>query len=102
MCSEKKFTTDYEMAMLNAIPSVFPDAEIHGCNFHFGACLYRNIEKCGLKIIYDNKTEFYTKMRCLFSQKYLPCNEVKVTFVGLFEANFFFTFESLNFFERDI
>lgn len=41
------FKSDYEMAQINAVKSVFPQAEITGCYRHYNAAIWKNAEKKG-------------------------------------------------------
>ena len=42
-------TVDFERATINIIRKNFPNTSILGCFFHFGQCLWRNIQHCGLQ-----------------------------------------------------
>ena len=47
----KTFITDFELAAIKAIRTVFPDAVIRGCSFHFRQALMRRIQHEGLKCV---------------------------------------------------
>ena len=40
---------DYEQAAIKAIKKNFPEVVINGCYFHFGQCLWRNLQSQGLQ-----------------------------------------------------
>jgi hypothetical protein len=42
-------TIDFERAALNSINEHFPTTAVHGCFFHFGQCLWRNLQSLGLQ-----------------------------------------------------
>ncbi|KAL8585639.1 hypothetical protein ACOMHN_025262 [Nucella lapillus] len=42
-------TIDFERAALNSISEHFPTTAVHGCFFHFGQCLWRNLQSLGLQ-----------------------------------------------------
>ena len=43
---------DYEQAAIKAIKKNFPEVVINGCFFHFGQCLWRNLQSRGLQAWY--------------------------------------------------
>jgi len=46
---------DYETAVHNAAKSVFDRIVIKGCFFHYGQCIWRRVQSCGLQVAYrDN------------------------------------------------
>lgn len=44
----KYFKCDYELAQINAVQSVFPDAQISGCYHHYNDAIWKHAEKKGL------------------------------------------------------
>ncbi|KAE9542452.1 hypothetical protein AGLY_003313 [Aphis glycines] len=53
----KKVNVDFEVAIHNAIHEVRPLSGIRGCRFHLGQSWYRTIQKLGLSMEYEQKTE---------------------------------------------
>lgn len=53
----EQFKLDYEKGMLRAIQENFPQSRVSGCNFHYMQCLYRRVQKYGLKKFYDEDVE---------------------------------------------
>lgn len=49
------FKIDYEVAAINALKSVFPDAHISGCFFHFSKALWKKADDVGLIKVQDGK-----------------------------------------------
>ena len=47
--SPKKFTIDFEAAVITAIQALFPLAEINGCLFHFSQCIWSKVQNLGLR-----------------------------------------------------
>ncbi|XP_076061593.1 uncharacterized protein LOC143037341 [Oratosquilla oratoria] len=47
-------TIDYERAALSSLKACFPNTIIYGCFFHFGQCLWREIQRSGLQTWYSD------------------------------------------------
>ena len=76
-------TIDFEAAMWQAIPLVFPGVTILGCYFHWLQAVWRKAQEFGLKVAYstDNKTNKYIcKLLCL---PYLPAECIYTIFTAL-------------------
>ena len=43
---------DFENASINALRVFFPDADLQGCLFHFGQCVWRKVQALGLQAWY--------------------------------------------------
>ncbi|KHJ40540.1 hypothetical protein D918_09430 [Trichuris suis] len=72
---------DFELANMNAIRSLLPNAEIKGCLFHISQSLWRRISSSGLASSY-NAVESDTR-RCasmLFGLPFVPVEDVVETF----------------------
>lgn len=69
MSSSQSFTTDYELAMRNALRKLYPNAEQIACYFHFTQAVKRNASKMpGLvDLIHSNETakSIYYRLHCL-------------------------------------
>ena len=48
------FVVDFETAAINAMSSVFPDATVKGCSFHFRQAIVRRVQKEGLMAQYED------------------------------------------------
>lgn len=100
-----KFTTDYELAMRNALEERFPHAKFIKCWFHFTQAVKRNAAKVTGFVNFirldDNAENIYYK---LMSLPLLPACHIKPTFERMKSAAFaadkrkFIRF--INYFER--
>ena len=54
----KTFITDFELAAIKAIQSVFPEVVVRGCSFHLRQALMRRIQHEGLQSVYDEDTQY--------------------------------------------
>jgi len=56
----KTFLVDFEQAAIQSIRSVFPEARVKGCSFHFiyRQAIMRKIQNIGLKNVYDNGDDY--------------------------------------------
>lgn len=80
---------DFEKAASNAVSTVFPETATRGCFFHFCQCLYRKIQAAGLKLRYDNDSEFSLKMRMLNALAFVPLPHVVEAFDELCDSDVF-------------
>ena len=70
-----EFRLDFEPSALKAIREVSPSAEIRGCNFHFGQCLWRKIQELGLQKLYDQPGVKAT-VRSIGALAFVPLNAI--------------------------
>jgi len=77
--------TDYEMAEMNAINAVFPNAEIVGCFFHLAQNLWRKIQQNRLSEIYKDDESVRTQCKSLLSLCFVPERDVQFSFEILTE-----------------
>ena len=45
----QRVTCDFELALIKSIKFHFPTATIKGCLFHFGQCIWKNVNINGFK-----------------------------------------------------
>ena len=76
------FTIDYERAAMNSIVSNFPQTTIYGCLFHFGQCLWREIQRCGLQSWY-NAPDNALIVKSFFALSFIPICDVIDAFTSL-------------------
>ncbi len=72
----KIFVHDFEKAALNAIKSVFPEVQIHGCYFHFAQNLWKNMQNKNLSKKYLNNSITRLSFKKLKALCFLPTTEV--------------------------
>lgn len=72
-------TVDFERATINSIKKNFPNTSILGCFFHFGQCLWRKIQHCGLQQWYVevNNALFIKQLQAL---AFVPPSDVHELF----------------------
>lgn len=56
---------DFEIASINALPEMFPEATIKGCFFHFTQCIWR---KVGIFYNISFLKNYYLIIRIIFSK----------------------------------
>ena len=68
-----RFLIDYEVAAIQAIQQVFPEAVVKGCCFHFRQAVLRRVQQEGLKTVYEDKDSAGRQwIRRLMSMTMLP------------------------------
>lgn len=63
---------DYELVIINAITSEFPDANIDLCFFHLKQSSYRHIVDLGLKVQYANNAVVSEYFHMMAALAYIP------------------------------
>lgn len=68
-------TVDFERSAIISIRENFPDTQINGCFFHFGQCIWRNIQTHGLQTWYNTPSNslFIKSIQAL---AFCPSNDV--------------------------
>lgn len=82
-------TLDFEKAVMNVIAESFPNAEIHGCNFHLCQNVWRHVQEVGLQTIYASDDEFAQNIKMLTALAYVPVDRVIEAFDELMGTDFF-------------
>lgn len=83
------FTIDFEKAAMRAIVESFPDADIHGCNFHFGQNFWRHVQTVGLQSVYSSDADFALNIRLLLALAFVPIESVSDAFDELMTTEFY-------------
>lgn len=68
---------DFEQAAIKALRKMFPDAIIHGCNFHFAQRKY------------GEDPDFALKIRWLLALAFVPAKYVETAFAAIAESEFY-------------
>lgn len=79
----KLFITDFERAAINGFKSVFPNAEVNGCYFHFKQCLMKKLDKLGLRNRYCTNMIFWLDVNKLAALAFLPPEDIPSAFAEL-------------------
>ena len=74
---------DFELAAINAISSVFPNASIKGCYFHFSKAIYKHIKGTPAEALYKDNEEARILLKCLLSMAFVPEEDVIEVFEEL-------------------
>lgn len=85
----QSFTTDYEMAMRNALKKMFPDAQMFACYFHYTQAVKRKVSQLSEVMAEINRggiaKSIYQRAQCL---PLLPADQIVPAFNELVgEAN---------------
>lgn len=82
-------TMDIELAAINAFQAVFLEIHIHGCFFHFGQAIMREIAANGLKKDYESDEDFSIQMRMLAALAFVSIEKVISSFETLIDEEIF-------------
>jgi hypothetical protein len=50
-------TVDFEQGAIRSLKTVFPNASVKGCNFHYNQCIFKKIQSLGLQSDYYNSSD---------------------------------------------
>ena len=81
------FSSDYELAAINAVRHVFPDITLSGCLFHFAQIMWRRVQDAGLQQAYNQEGEeqLRVEVHSLTALAFLPVDDVAGAFDSLAE-----------------
>lgn len=82
-------TIDFEMAVINSVRTNFPQAEIHGCYFHFTQSVWRHVQSIGLQIPYTSDEDFAFQIRLLIALAFVPKENVVEAYDELIATEFY-------------
>ena len=74
---------DFEMAAIQSLEHHFPEAEIQGCLFHFGQCLWRNVQRLGLQNWYKEDANNAMTIKSFQALAFVPTHRVTEVFQEL-------------------
>ncbi|KAK3933016.1 FLYWCH-type zinc finger-containing protein 1 [Frankliniella fusca] len=77
--------SDFDVAILNAVKTAFPDGTVSCCFFHLGQSIYRKVQTSGLQAAYNDLDDRETKIgvHMLLAQAFVPPDDVKEVFRDL-------------------
>lgn len=84
-----KIISDFETAALTAAQHVLPSAELQGCHFHFGQCIYRAIQRFGLQTKYAKDVKIALDVRSLIALAFVPEADVGTVYSALIRTGIF-------------
>ena len=82
MIQPNTIITDFEIAAIQAVGDVFPNASRTGCFFHLTKSIHRHIQGAGLQELYENDANFALECRMISALAFVPPADV----VGAFET----------------
>ncbi|CAM4830841.1 unnamed protein product [Rotaria magnacalcarata] len=68
--------SDFEAATIKSINSLFPNIVHKGCLFHFGQCIWRQIQSHGLQKKYQEDKSFHLGIKKLIALAFVPVLDV--------------------------
>ena len=77
---------DFEKAAINAIKRQFPEANVQGCLFHFGQCLWHKIQQFGLQGWYSERPENALLIKMFQALSFVPVDRVVEEFINLLQS----------------
>lgn len=80
---------DFELAFINAFRAKFSKTAISGCLFHFGQCLWRRIQSCGLQRKYNTDPQFSLNIKKLMALAFVPEDDVIFAYDALINSDYF-------------
>lgn len=75
--------TDFEMAAIQAVGHMFPNASRTGCFFHLTKSIHRRIQSVGLQEQYENDANFAMQCRMISAIAFVPPAGVVAAFEAL-------------------
>ncbi|KAK3907416.1 RuBisCO large subunit-binding protein subunit alpha, chloroplastic [Frankliniella fusca] len=76
----KKIMSDFERAEQNALEMAFPNAQLHGCLFHYAKAIGCKARKLGMSRIIKSSRMVRRLIRWLSCLPLLPCDKIKKGF----------------------
>ncbi|CAF0975804.1 unnamed protein product [Brachionus calyciflorus] len=74
------FTSDFQIAFIKSVQSIFPGTPVNGCYFHFKQSMWPKIQELGLSVGYCKDQKVYNSLVMPQSLVYLPEDDVLKAF----------------------
>lgn len=78
---------DFETAARNAFRAIFPMPMLRGCFFHYGQCIWRKTQACGLATRYEQEDDIKKLVRRAGVLPLVPVNQVEDVWLNALEEN---------------
>lgn len=85
----RRFIIDFELAVISALETCFPNVEISGYLFHFGQCMWRKVQACGLQSRYSRNSEFAVHIKMIIALAFVPMGDVVAVYKALIGSEYF-------------
>lgn len=82
-------STDFELASINAFSNAFPNSRHKGCWFHFGQCLWRQVQGNAEALRRYSDPEFASQVKSLGALSFVPPDNVAEVFEELCNSEFY-------------
>ena len=79
----ERVTTDFEIAMIQAIQEVFPSASTKGCFFHYSQAVWRKVQNLGLQEEYRSNLDLSRFVSKILALSLCPVRFVRVAWSAI-------------------
>ena len=75
----RKIMSDFEMGIINAGKTIFPNADVKCCFFHLGQASYRKVQQLGLQELYNDPEDRSIKegVHMMLSLAFVPVEDME-------------------------
>lgn len=77
------FQVDFEMAIHQALRSVFPAARIRGCAFHYSQCVWRKVQELGMVTVFRSQPEVRDTVLLFCALPLIPFNLIDEVWIQI-------------------
>ncbi|XP_064117591.1 uncharacterized protein LOC135223014 [Macrobrachium nipponense] len=67
-----RISCDFEQAAISAMEECFPGVVIQGCFFHLAHNVHKQLKQIGLRVLYNNDSEFALKAKMIVALCFMP------------------------------
>ena len=72
----ESFSGDFEMAVINVVEDLLPNATFNGCYFHFKQSIYRNLKQSGSLPVLQCVPEFEKVVQMIYALPFVPIDNI--------------------------